>query len=120
MIQLKELRWQAKEKGLKGYSTLRKEDLELLLSGKKPLKRLRKKQVSDGTQTDYLECAEFGKIDWLICSECGMNRVVAELKREAEIAERRRRIVEDNGVFIDSKTGEVLDCDTDLEWMYRR
>ena len=105
-----------------------KDDLQLLLAGKRVPKKLRKNQISIGIQTDdFLKCANCGKIDWFTCSECGMVRLIAELKRkareaerEAELEEERRSIVEENGVFINTKTGEVVDYDVDYSRKYYR
>ena len=58
MTQLQELRKQAKEKGLKGYSTMNINDLQLLLDGKRVPKKLRKNQVSVETQTDFKVCQD--------------------------------------------------------------
>ena len=42
MTYLKELQKQAKERGIKGYSTMCKSDLELALQGKRVPKKLKK------------------------------------------------------------------------------
>ena len=100
MTQLKELRKESKERGLKGYSTLCKTDLELLLAGKPIPKRLRKNQVSIGTQTDFP-----------ICHTCGLQAYATHLcfKADAEL----RKIVHDGDMKIDAETGEVLGYDVD-------
>ena len=53
MTQLKELRQQVKAQGIKGYSVMNRDDLILALQGKPVPKKLRKNQVSIGTQTDF-------------------------------------------------------------------
>ena len=53
MTQLQELKKRAKEKGLKGYSSLNMYQLQLLLAGKSVPKKLRKNQISVETQTDF-------------------------------------------------------------------
>ena len=93
MTQLKELRKQAKEKGFRGYSSLCKTDLELLLQGKRVPKRLRRNQVSVGCQTDFP-----------ICNECGLQRYVTHLCFKAEA----RKIAYDGDMEVDVETGEVL------------
>ena len=99
---LKELRKEAKERGLKGYSTLSKDQLIQLLSGEIVKKKLKKNQRCQETQTEFKQC-----------EECALSTMFYQLTLEAERnkikAERRRRIVEgDNGVIIDIDTGEVL------------
>ena len=96
---LKELRKMAKERGLKGYSTLSKDQLIQLLRGEIVKKKIMKNQRCQETQTEFKRC-----------EECALSTMLYQLTLEAEIkAERRRRIVEeDNGVIIDIDTGEVL------------
>ena len=48
LTQLQDLRRQAKERGLKGYSTPSKFDLQLLLEGKPVPKKMKRNQVSVG------------------------------------------------------------------------
>ena len=101
-MDLKELRKNAKERGLKGYSTLSKDQLIQLLSGEIILKKLKKNQKSKETQTEFKQC-----------EECALStmfyQLTLEVERNKTLAERRRRIVEeDNGVIIDIDTGEVL------------
>ena len=99
---IKELRSEVKERGLKGYSTLSKDQLIQLLNGEVVKKKLKKNQKSKETQTEFKQC-----------EECALSTMFYQLELEAERnkikAERRRRIVEeDNGVVIDIDTGEVL------------
>ena len=99
---LKELRKEAKERGLKRYSTLSKDQLIQLLNGKIVKKKLKKNQKSKETQTEFKQC-----------EECALSTMFYQLELEVERnkikAERRRRIVEgDNGVIIDIDSGEVL------------
>ena len=92
MTQLKELKRQAKERGIKGYSVLKKDELILALQGKPVPKRLRKNQVSVGTQTDFP-----------ICNEC--------FKADAE--RRQNKVINDGDMIVDAETGEVLEYDVD-------
>ena len=95
---LKELRKEAKERGLKGYSTLSKDQLIQLLSGGIVKKKLKKNQRCQETQTEFKQC-----------EECALSTMFYQLKLETERKVKRRRIVEgDNGVIIDIDTGEVL------------
>ena len=99
---MKELRSEAKERGLKGYSTLSKDQLIQLLNGEMIGKKIKKNQKSKETQTEFKQC-----------EECALSTMLYQLTLETEKnkikAERRRRIVEeDNGVIIDIDTGEVL------------
>jgi len=48
MTQLQELRKEAKEKGLKGYSTMGVSDLQLLLAGKRVPKKTAEKSSQRG------------------------------------------------------------------------
>ena len=97
---LKELRKEAKERGLKGYSTLSKDQLIQLLNGEMIEKKLRKNQKSKETQTEFKQC-----------EECAMSTLLYQLSLKAErnkIKAERRIVEEDNGVIIDIDTGEVL------------
>ena len=91
---MKELRQEAKERGLRGYSTLSKDQLTKLLSGEMVKSFLKKSQRCQETQTEFKQC-----------EECSLNKVLHQLTLKAE---RRRRVVEDNGVRIDIDNGEVL------------
>ena len=91
---VKELRKEAKELGLKGYSTLSKDQLIQLLSGEMIEKKFKKNQRCEESQTEFKQC-----------EECSLDQ---ELYRLTLKAERRRRIVEEDGVRIDVDTGEVL------------
>ena len=91
---VKELRKEAKERGLKGYSTLSKDQLIQLLSGEMIEKKFKKIQRCEESQTEFKQC-----------EECSLDQ---ELYRLTLKAERRRRIVEEDGVRIDVDTGEVL------------
>ena len=109
MTQLKELRQQAKTQGIKGYSVMNKDDLILALQGKPVPKKLRKNQVSVGTQTDFE-----------VCDKCKKQRFVTHLKFKAdrlrrlgyEHAEMRKIVCEDD-LEIDEKTGEVCGYEVD-------
>ena len=111
-MSVKDLRQQVKERGLKGCSAMNKENLERVLAGQAPLpkiKKLRRNQVSVGVQTD------------LACDEEAMKAYIqwkAEAFREDE---RRRAIVWDGDVAIDSRTGEVVEYAVDCStlWRYR-
>ena len=64
-------------------------------------KKLKKNQRCQETQTGFKQC-----------EECVLSTMLYQLTLEAERkkikAERRRRIVEEDGVIIDIDTGEVL------------
>ena len=97
---LKELRKEAKERGLKGYSTLSKDQLIQLLNGEIVKKKLKKNQRCQETQTEFKQC-----------EECALSTMFYQLTLEAErnkIKAERRIVEEDNGVIIDIDTGEVL------------
>ena len=96
-MNLKELRIEAKERGLKGYSTLSKDQLIQLLNGEMIEKKLRKNQKSKETQTEF---------KW--CEECAMSTLLYQLSLKTEIKAERRIVEEDNGVIIDIDSGEVL------------
>ena len=100
MTQLKELREIAKERGLKGYSALKKDDLYLLLAGKPVPKKLRKNQVSIGTQTDFE-----------MCNECSLKKLVTHLSLKAIVE--KRKIAYQDGLEIDVKTGEICGYEID-------
>ena len=102
MTQLKELRATSEAQGIKGYSVMNKDDLILALQGKPVPKKLRKNQVSVGTQTDFE-----------VCDKCSLKRFVTHLKFKAdrlrlsyEHAEMRKIVYQDD-LEIDDKTGEV-------------
>ena len=99
MTLLIELRKQAKERGMKGYSTMNKDDLILALQGKRVPKKLRKNQVSVGTQTDFP-----------ICNECGLRRLVTHLCFKGDAY---RKIAHVDDVKIDVGTGEVIGHEVD-------
>ena len=107
MTQLKELRQQAKAQGIKGYSVMSKDDLILALQGKPVPKKLRKNQVSIGTQTGFE-----------MCDKCSLKKFVTHLKFKAdrlrgyENAEMRKIVCEDD-LEIDKKTGEVCGYEVD-------
>ena len=97
---LKELRKEAKERGLKGYSTLSKDQLIQLLNGEVIKKKLKKNQRCQETQTEFKQC-----------EECALSTMFYQLALEAErdkIKPERRIVEEGNGVVIDIDTGEVL------------
>ena len=100
MTQLKELRQQAKAQGIKGYSVMNKDDLILALQGKPIPKKLRKNQVSVGTQTDFE-----------VCDKCSLKRFVTHLKFKAD-AEMRKIVYQDD-LEIDDKTGEICGYEVD-------
>ena len=90
---VKFMRKEAKERGLKGYSTLSKDQLIQLLNGEMIEKKIKKNQKSKETQTEFKQC-----------EECSLDQELYRLTLKAE----RRRIVEEDGVRIDVDTGEVL------------
>ena len=114
MTQLQELRKQAKELGIKGYSGMNKEDLSLALQGKRVPKRL---QTSIGTQSDFP-----------VCNECGLKALVTHLSFKADAKDRppvgrakgvaaqhdpvghkvQQRCIVDGDIEVDVETGEVL------------
>lgn len=101
MSDVKELRRQAKEKGLKGYSKMGKFDLQLLLAGKRVPKKLRRSQVSVGTQTDFP-----------VCNDCGLKAYVTHLSFKAD-AQRRKSLTAPTMAYVDDleidvDTGEVV------------
>ena len=90
---VKFMRKEAKERGLKGYSTLRKDQLIQLLNGEMIEKKIKKNQKSKETQTEFKQC-----------EECSLDRELYRLTLKAG----GRRIVEEDGVRIDVDSGEVL------------
>ena len=100
MTQLKELRKQAKERGLRGYSTMLKDDLILLLQGKPVPKRLRKNQVSAGTQTAFP-----------VCNQCGLEAYMTHFFFKADA--KQRKVIYDGDLEIDAETGEVIGCEVE-------
>jgi len=93
MTQLKELRQQAKAQGIKGYSVMNKDDQPVP-------KKLRKNQVSIGTQTDFE-----------VCDECSLKKLVTHLSLKANVE--KRKIAYQDGLEIDVKTGEVCGYEID-------
>ena len=89
---MKELRKEAKQRGLRRYSTLCKDQLIQLLSGEMVKTVFKKNQRCKETQTEFKQC-----------EECSLNKVLHQLTLKAE---RRRRVFKDKG--IDIGTGEVL------------
>ena len=89
---VKELRKEAKELGLKGYSTLSKDQLIQLLSGEMIEKKFKKNQRCQESQTAFKQC-----------EECSLDQELYRLSLKAE-----RKEVEEDGVRIDVDTGEVL------------
>ena len=94
---LNELRHAAKEQGLKGYSTLTKENLILALQGKPIVKKLSKNHVCIATQTDFPRCVE-----------CFMNKLV--FQAELMTDQKKPAIIYDGDLEIDAETGEVIEC----------
>ena len=103
MTQLKELRKQAKEKGLRGYSTLCKEDLELLLQGKSIPKKLKKNQVNVSIQTDFP-----------LCHECALTVICKGMKLEIE-ANRQRKTENHTDSESDNHTCTDIMTDGDIK-----
>ena len=98
MTQLQDLKQKAKERGFRGYSTMNCGELLLLLAGKKVPKRLKKNQVSVGTQTDFRPC-----------NDCGLEAYMTHLSFKAAAQER----VHDGDLEVDVMTGEVVGCEVD-------
>ena len=96
LTQLQDLIKQAKERGFKGYSTLSKLDLQLLLAGKPVPKKMKKNHVSVGIQTDYRPCVN-----------CGLEAMMTHLSFKAAAG---YRIIYDGDLEIDVATGEVVSC----------
>ena len=99
---MKELRKEAKERGLKGYSTLSKDQLIQLLNGEVIKKKLKKNQRCQETQTEFKQC-----------EECALSTMFYQLTLEAErnktlTNQKDELLRKDNGVIIDIDTGEVL------------
>ena len=117
MTQLQELRRQAKEKALKGYSKMGKFDLQLLLAGKRVPKKLRKNQVSVGTQTDFRmcdACALEAQIDIFCLLPPGSYILYSDGRRvKIDTTPQQRRIFYDGDLEIDADTGEVVGCAVD-------
>ena len=84
MSTVKFMRKEAKERGLKGYSTLSKDQLIQLLSGGMVKKNFKKNQRCQESQTAFKQC-----------EECSLDQ---ELYRLTLKTGRRRRIVEEDGV----------------------
>ena len=102
MSTVKELRKEAKERGLKGYSTLSKDQLIQLLNGEMIEKKIKKNQKSKETQTEFKQC-----------EECSLDQELYRLTLKTE----RRRIVEEDGVRIDVDTGEVLGMSVETSYI---
>ena len=94
MTQLQDLKKLCKDRGLKGYSTLCKNDLIMLLGGKRVPKRLKRNQVSVETQTDFPPC-----------NECGLKALMTHLIFKANS---QCKIIYDGELEIDAETGEVV------------
>ena len=101
-VELKELKEQAKEKGLKGYHRMGKRDLQLLLAGKHVPKKLKRNQKCVDTQTDFP-----------VCNECGLKAYVTHLSFKADADERKRKLVYDGDLVFDGETGELVECEVD-------
>ena len=104
---MKELRKEAKDLGLSGYSTLSKDQLIQLLNGELPTKKLKKNQRCQETQTEFKQC-----------EECAMSTLLYQLtlKAERKKIKAKRRIVEEDGVRIDIDTGEVLGMNVETSY----
>ena len=103
MTQLKDLRQQAKAQGIKRYSVMSKDDLILALQGKPVPKKLRKNQASIETQTDFE-----------MCDKCSLKRFVTHLKFKADYKHAKMgKIVYEDALEIDEKTGEVCGYEVD-------
>lgn len=96
MTQLKELRRQAKKKGLRDCLTLCEDNLEVALQGKLVSKRLRRNQVCQETQTDFP-----------ICRECVLQAYITHLKFKT--AAEKKKIAYINDMEIDVETVEFWD-----------
>ena len=82
---------------MRGYSTMCKRDLELLLEGKPVPRRLHKNQL----------CVETVQTEFQICHECSLQNAFTQLHFQADAIE-RRKIAEIDDMQIDMETGEVL------------
>ena len=100
MTQLKELRQQGKAQGIKGYSVMNKDNLILALQGKPVSKKLRKNQVSVGTQT-YFE----------MCESCSLKKFVMYLKFKADVE--MRKTLYDDDMEIDIDNGKICGYEID-------
>lgn len=87
---MEELRKKAKEKGLKGWSSLNKPQLQRLVDT-----GLRPNQVSVSTQTPC-------------CHDCGLDLVAMCLAARAEKEDRKEIVYCEDGTLVDPDTGEVL------------
>ena len=109
MTQLQELRKQARERGLKGYSTLSKDNLERLLQGMPLVKKLKSNQVSVGTQTDFPPC-----------KDCALTQLIRDHLMYKDDARQRRKTTVLDDMEIDVETGEVVGCAVEgMRWRYR-
>ena len=104
MTHLKELQKQAKERGIKGYSTMRLGDLQLALQGKRVLKKLKRNQVCVPTQTDFP-----------VCNECSLKQYINHLKFKADANQRAalHKVVYNEDMMIDVETSAVLGYEID-------
>ena len=98
---MKELRIEAKERGLGGYSILSKDQLIQLLNGEIVKKKLKKNQRCQETQTEFKQC-----------EVCSLDQELYRLTLKAE----RRRVVDEDGVRIDSDTGEILGMNVEMSY----
>jgi len=85
---------EAKERRLKGYSTMGIGDLQLLLAEKRAPKKLRKNQVSVGTHFPP-------------CNACRLEALATHLSFKAK----QRKIIYDGDLEFDAEIGELLGCD---------
>ena len=67
---VKFMRKEAKERGLKGYSTLSKDQLIQLLNGEMIKKGIKKNQKSKETQTEFKQCEECSLDHYTILTVC--------------------------------------------------
>ena len=101
MSTLKDLRTKAKEQGLRGYSTMNREQLEQLLKGEKVVKYSKKQRHAETQTEDLPQCHDCEEI--LACHVCGLNRAFEQLQHN------QRKIVYDGDLTFDADTGELLE-----------